>query len=810
MLRSFMDIELLVDARLAFRQMRRRPGFTATMLTALGLGIGATVALVTVVNGLLLRPLPYGDEARVRVFWQDYSWTDEEYDFLRERLGAFEQLAAFSTQGATYASNRANPGAAAVLSVVVSSPSLFTTLGVRPMLGRVYDANDDRPGAAPVVVVSYGMWQQDLGGNPDVIGHQILLDGKPCTIVGVMPRGFFFPTPDLRAWRPLQLGPTSREYKSGYLTLVGRTRPGATNAAVDAEMRRFAAALGQRFTYPAAWDHSRSAAAVPVHSYVLGKAREPLLLLLGAVTLLLFIAGANAAALMLVRSTDRSTEIAVRRALGASAWRLARQILVESLVLALCAATLGTVLAITGFRLIVARLPLSGGLDTAATVGLATFTAAFALALVITLIVSAVPVRRVLRGSADQAVSRERSELGLHRGARRGHGVIVGVQVTFAVVLVIGATLLIRSVEHIRDVDPGFDARGVTAYGVYAGLGVEGSVRAELYQRLINRINALPGVTTAGLTNRLPVRDLGYQTGVGIEGRPELDGARKPTSLYRTATPALFRTLGMRIVAGRGIDSTDIDGSMPVAVVSESFAEAMWPGQSAIGKHVTESWSTPKLSRMIVGVMRETRLTGLTTKSPFALWVPFAQSGSAQAAVVLVVKSGAPPAAIMPMIRRAIGEIDPRLTLARTQTMQDAVESSFAAPLRLRFFFSLFAALALALGAIGVFGVVSYAVARRRAEFALRMALGATPRMVADEVLRFGLAPVAVGVGAGCIAAIGGTRLVSGFLYGVMPTDASSFVVAAATLLLIGALAALLPALRAGRTSPAEALRNAQ
>ena len=801
--------EIASDARLALRQMRRRAGFTSTVLIALGLGIGATVALVTVVNGLMLRSLPYTDEGRVRVFWQDYSWTDEEYDFLRERIGVYQSLAAFSTDGAALSLDPGGAGSASVLSIVVSSPTLFDVLGVRPMLGRVYDAADDRPGAAPVVVISYGMWQQDLGADPHVIGRRIVLDGSPSTIIGVMPRGFFFPSPDLRAWRPLQLGPTSTGYQNGYLTLVARTRRDAADGAVNGEMQRLAAALGKRFTYPAAWDHSRNPAAIPVHAYVLGKARDPLLLLLGAVTLLLLIASANTAALVLVRSTDRTSEMAVRRALGASGWRLARQILIESFVLALCAAIVGTTLAMAGFRMVVARLPLTGGLDSAASIGAATFAAAFVLALSIALIVSALPIRNVMRGGAGGVITRERSEHGLHRGARRVHGAIIGFQVAFAVVLVVGAMLLIRSVEHIRDIDPGFDARGVTAYGVFAGSGVQQSTRGELYEKLVQRVAALPGVATAGLMNRLPVRDLGYQTGMTVEGHPDLVGARKPTSLYRTADPALFRTLGMRIIAGRGIDSTDVDGSMPVAVVSESFASAMWPGQSALGKHVTEGWSGRPISRTVVGVLRETRLTGLTTKSPFALWVPFAQAGSGQAAVVLVVKSTAPSATIMPAVRRAISATDSRLTLARTQTMEDAMETSYAAPLRLRFFFTVFAALALAIGAIGVFGVVSYAVARRRAEFAVRMALGATPRVVGREVLRFGLAPVAVGVAIGSLAAIGGTRLVSGFLYGIMPTDPASFAVAGGTLLSVGALAALLPAVRAGRTNPADALRGA-
>ncbi|MFI5230212.1 MAG: ADOP family duplicated permease, partial [Gemmatimonadales bacterium] len=760
-------IDLLADARHAVRQMRRSPGFALMVLTALGLGIGATVALVTVVDSLLLRPLPYSREAGVRVFWQEYSWTGEEYDFLRERIHLFDKLAVFSTDAVTYAANAHSGDVASVLPVVVSSPTLFDVLGVPPALGRAFDAADDRPGAAPVVVISYGMWQQDLAGDPGIIGRSILLDAKPVTVIGVMPRGFFFPSPEQRAWRPLQLDATQAEYKAAYLVVVARTPPGATDAQVGGEMRRVAQALRARFTYPAAWDHGRDADAIPVHTWVLGKVREPVILLFGAVVLLLVIACANATALMFARTSDRSGEMAIRTALGAGAGRVARQVLVESLVLALSAAVVGAAVATAGFRVLVTRLPLTGGLGTVTSVGGVTFATAFVLALAIAIVVSAVQVRHLLRGMPDGGVARNRGERELRRGARRTHAVIIGLQVTFAVLLVVGATLLIRSVGRIREIDPGFDSRGVSAYNVVAGTGVPRATRAELFREVVERVGALPGVTAVGMTNRLPVRDLGYQTAMRIEGRPDLDGARKPTSLYRTVTSGFFKTMGMRMAAGRGIDSTDDAEGLPVAVVSESFANAMWPGQRAIGKHIVEGWSGKLVSRTVVGVARDARLNGLMAKAPFALWIPLAQAGGGQLAAVLVVKSTAPAASTMPGVRRAIAESDSRFAIARAQTMSDAIDMTLAAPLQLRFFFTVFAVLALVLGAIGVFGVVSYAVSRRRLEFAVRMALGAAPREVCREMLTFGLGPVVIGILAGSLAAVGGTRWVSAFLYDV-------------------------------------------
>lgn len=797
--------EMIADARHGLRQMRRRPGFSAIVLLALGLGIGASVALVSVVDSLLLRRLPYGNASQVYAFWMDYDWTGEEYDFLRQRLGVFDRLAAFSTNGAPYAPSAGATGSAE-LPFVVASPPLFDVLGVRPMLGRTFDVNDDRPGAAPVIVISYGLWRQDFGGDASVVGHKILLDGEPVTVIGVMPKGFFFPTPQMRAWRPLQLDPTKTMYKVGYLTLVASAKPDASPAQVNGEVQRLAKLLGAQFTYPDAWNKTKNAHAIPMHTYLLGDVRTPLLLLLGAVALLFLITCANAAALILARTSDRTSEMAVRTALGAGVWRLARQILAESLVLALCAAIVGSVLAAAGFRLLVAHLPLQGGFESTVTIGWTTFVAAFALALVIALVVSIVPVRHLLHTGRELAVNRERSDEGLGRGPHRVHDAIITAQVTLAVLLVVGATLLIRSVEHIRDIDPGFDARGVTTYSLVAPSGMAPETRRQFFRDALSRVKALPGVTQVGMTNRLPVRDLGYQLTVRVEGRPDLDGSKRPNSLYRTASPGFLAAMGMRLVAGRGIDSTDA-GDLPVCLINESFARRMWPGQTAIGKHVTEHWGAAPVTRAVVGVVRETRMTSLIADSPFAMWVPLEQS-SAQQGGVLVVRSAAPPAAVMPLVRRAIGELNSQVAISRVETMDDVVSAALAAPLRLRFFFSAFAALALALGAVGIYGVMSYAVARRRAEFAVRMALGASPGLVLREVLTLGLKPVTLGVLVGSLVALGATQLVRGVLYGIAPTDALSFSVAALVLMVAGGAAALFPALKAGNTSPVEALRG--
>ncbi len=796
------------DVRHAVRALLRRPSISIILVVTLGLGIGATVALYSVVNDLLVRPLPYATEDRVRVFWDDYDWRGEEYDFARERLRAFESVAEFSTNGAPYHATTSATGAATVLPYVVSSPTLFDVLGTRPMIGRAFDDADNRPGAPPVAVISYGLWQDDFARDRSILGHQILLDGKPVSVVGVMPKGFYFPNPEFRAWRPLQLDPTSDWYHNvGYLVLMGRARPGVTAAGVQEDIRALATALGQRFVYPAAWDKTKNAATQPVHQYLLGDVRDPLLLLLGAVGLLLLIACANAAALVLARTTDRTAELALRTALGAGRGRLARQLIAESLVLAACAAVAGAGMATGGFRVLVASLPLRDGFGETVSAGLVTFAAAFGLALVTGCLVSIAPVRNLLRGRFDASFARERGARGLGRGTKRLHRAIVAAQAAFAVLLVVGATLLIRSVGNIRSLELGMDARGVATLDLVAATKNADAQGRQFLRDVVARVSALPGVQSAGLTNRLPLRDGGYQGPVLIDDRPDLAGKARPNALYRTATPDYFRTMGMRLLEGRGIEAADEAGTLQVTVINESFARQMWPGQSAVGKHITTGYSGTSVSRTVVGVIRETKLTSVTGASPFAMFVPLEQHASASSDGVLVFRVARNPASFVPQVRRAAGELNPQVAIARVETMQQVVDGSLAQPIRLRFFLTLFAALALVLGAVGVYGVVSYAVDRRRAEFGVRLALGASPRRVQRDVLLGGLVPVLAGIATGLAMALGLASTLQRFLYGVSNTDPASFAIAAGALALAGLLAALVPAARAAHTNPIEALR---
>ena len=798
--------EFLADARYALRQMRRHPGFTAIAVLTVGLGIGATVALASVAHAVILRALPYANESRIHVFWSPVDWGGNEYEFVRERKGIFADLAAFSTNDDPYVVDPQSTTGAQHLRYVVTTPTLFDVLGVRPALGPGITAEDDRPSAPPVIVISHAMWQSDLGGDPDVIGRQIHVSGTPVTIVGVMPKGFYFPTPEFQAWRPVQIDPASSMYSVGYLTVVGRTLAATPQALVDADVQRIARELGQRFQYTTTNDKAQNAHVTPVHTHLLGDVRNPILLLLSAVLLLLVIASANTAALVLARTSDRDEEMAVRTAMGAGSWRLVRQIIAESLVLSLAAACLGAVVAMAGFRLLVSQLPLGSGVSETMTAGTAVPTIAFALALVIAGAISIAPARGLLKRRVDPALSRERSESGLRRGTRRFQTAIIAGQITFAIMLAVGAMLLVRSVDRIRALDPGFVASGVTTFTLTTRDDVSNEVTTQFLRDVITGTSALPGVTASGMTNRLPVRDWGYQSVVSIEGRPDLADANRPNVLYRIVSTGFFDAMGMRIFEGRGIDATDRANSVPVTVVSESFARAMWPGRSPIGKHVITAWTGTKVAREVVGVARETRMTSMTGTNPYVMFVPFEQSNG-RTGSVLVLRSTRPAAALIPAVRRVVADLDPLVAVTRVGSMEGVVATALAQPLRLRFFLGVFAVLAVLLSAAGVYGTVRYAVARRRAEFGIRIALGASPSRVVSGVVRQALRPVVIGAFSGIVGTLLLSRLIRGFLYEVAPSDATSMVVATGCLLSAAIIAALMPALQASRTSPAESLR---
>lgn len=514
-------------------------------------------------------------------------------------------------------------------------------------------------------------------------------------------------------------------------------------------------------------------------------------------------AAANVAALVLARTTDRSQEIALRAALGAGQGRLARQIVAEALTFSLLAGGVGLTAASLGFDALVAALPLKDGLSSEVSLDWSAFLVALLLASAVGLLVAIAPVRDLLRGrlagvSGARGSIRTGSASGVHRG-------LVGVEAGVATLLAVGALLLIRSVSALLALDLGFDPKGVVAVDLAAaGEDFPSAERARAYRSVLDRVAAMPAVEGAAYINRLPVRDDGWQGPVSIEGNPDLQGPTAPNALYRRVSSDYFRVMGISLSSGRLLEPTDREGSELVAVVNRRFAERAWPGQSPLGRRVRSLVVGDSMT--IVGVVEEVRSTAVTGDNPFVLYVSDLQAGIPTYST-LVARVRGPTAPLIGAVRRIAAEVDSRIAVNRPTTMPEVVTTALAEPLQLRFFLTLFAALALGLGLVGVYSVASYSVSRRQTELGLRMALGASPRQVLRQIMREGVVPVAVGTAAGLVAAMILARLATRFLYGVSPQDPLSMSGAALALLSAGMIAALLPALRASRVSPVESLR---
>ncbi len=792
--------DALVDVRHALRQFKRRPAFSILGISTLGIGLAATIGLFGVIQSLLIRPLPIADDAHVRVFWNDYDWRGVEFDFLRERRRAFSEIAAYSAEAATL---RSEVGSSVLLKGVTSH-TFFNVLATPPLMGRTFLEGEDRPGAEPVAVISYEMWQRELGADPAVIARRITLDGRFVTVVGVMPRGFYFPTPDFKLWTPLNLDAASNNYQNnGWLVLIGRVAPGITEGQLDEEVAAMAASLGERFTYPAAWDKTKNARLQTARDYLVGDVRPALMLVFGAGVLLLLMACANVAALVLARTTDRAQEIALRMSLGAGRSRLVRQIVVESLVFSFLAAIVGVSVASLGFKVLLASMPLNNNLQSTVAMDWTSLAMAFALASVLGLLVAIAPVRALISGRLE-GVSGARGATAGKGGANAAvHRGLVGVEAGVAVLLVAGALLFVRSVSSLLAVDLGFDPQGVAAMDVsLVGDDFTDAQRQQLFNAVQERVALLPGVTAAAWTNRLPIRDGGWQGPVSVIGNTELQGRTSPNALFRQVTPGYFEAMQIPVLKGRVLAATDRPGSQRVVLINRLFAERAWPGQDAIGRTLVLGVTGDTV--IVVGVTDEVRSTAVTGSVPFVTYVADAQGRNDYK--VLVVRSTGSLSALPEAVRRIAVDVDPRIALNRPTTMDLEVRTALSQPLQLRLFLTLFGSLALALGMVGIYSVASYSVARRRAELGVRMALGASPHQVRQQIVREAIVPVAIGTGVGLVVAVIAARGASKLLYGVSAADPLSLGLAAGALLLAGAAAAVVPARRAARVSPVDAL----
>jgi predicted permease len=785
----------ITDARYAARRLWTRPTYSVLAVLTLALGIGGTAAVFGIARPLILEPLPYAHEREVGVFWMHFSWSEQELLYLRGRFPGFRSVAGYTSGDATL---REGDAPARLIPGLASSYELFDVLGATPLLGRTFRAGDDTRGAEPVVVLSYGLWHE-LGGSPSIVGTRITLDGTPRTVVGVMPRGFWFPDPSVRLWRPTPLDP---ENTSGNYTFIGRVAPGVDVHHMEGPLAQLTRMLGERFQYPVDWDKTKNAAVAPLRDEVLGTMRPALLATMGAMALILLIACAYVAALLLGQVDARSGELALRSALGANRGRLTRQLVVEALLIALVAGTLGAALATGGFGLLARALPLGAWAEAAAP-DWTLFAAAFGLALAAALLVVLVPSVSLWRGDLRGALGRIRTGGLAGRGGRLENALVV-VEVALAVLIASGAALLVRSVAKLYAIDPGVHAEGVAVVDVVFPPELTTEMRRRTIAQLAAALAEVPGVRATGATQKLPLRGGGNSFGIRIEGRQ----IEQATTFYRIVTPGYLETLGIPLRDGRTITAADRTNAEPVVVINEALAKKYFPGENPLGRRLGGGFGPNGWAR-IVGVVGTAAEGALTDEPAPARYFSAEQLfTSDQEAFVLRTAPGTDPASVLDAARRTVNRVAPSVAVQGVTTMSRVLDTAVGPARQIMMLLSLLTGLALVLGAVGIYGVISHFAARRKRDWAIKVALGLPAWRVVSSIVGKGVALVALGIVFGLGGAALLARLLSSFLFGVGALDAVAFAAASAALLAVGVAAAFVPARRTGTVSPAVILRE--
>lgn len=796
------------DLRYALRQLRAHPGFTAMVLLTLALGIGANTAMFSFVRGIVLRPLPYPEPDRLVTVWEDRTardgpereWTGRSV-FSAWRGGGTSTVASMAAING-WAPDLTGTGRPETLAGARVSPGYFRVLGVRPALGRTFRDEEEAPGSGRVAVLSHGLWTARFGADPGIVGRTIRLDDEAYTVVGVMPAGFHGPiASDAGIWSPLTIDPARPDFGNVYLRVVARLRPGVEPEAAREDLRR--AMSGVSKAHPDDYgDVSVSVASL--HDTVVGGSQTPLFITFAAVGLILLIACANVANLLLARLTERRRELAVRSALGASRGRLVGQMLTESVVLGLGGGLLGLPVAWWTMRLLRSLAPAGTPRLDAVRMDPVVLSFGLGAALLTALLFGLLPARAAWRGSATAVLPRVRGGREAGSPALRS-GLVVG-QLALGVVVLAAGGLLLRSFLSLRSVDPGFRTHGV----VTATLGLPESrypERSDLVtftRELRRRLDADPASSDAGITSTLPLTYVLDATFVpeGMAVRP----GRAPVAQVRRVTPGYFQAMGTRLAAGRGVRDGDVEGSGRVVVVNRTLADRYFPGGNAVGRRLhfggpgdDSPWWT------VVGVIEDMKERDLDTAEPMA-YLPFAQAPSRGLAVAVAARGPVPQAAAA--IRRAVAALDPEVPVSQVRTTAELVRGPLAVPRFEAVLLGGFSALALLLAVVGAYGVMAYAVTRRRKEFGIRLALGAGPSDVVGEVLGHALRLAAAGSILGLAGALLSGRFLRGLLHGIGHAD--PLTLAGVTLVVATAVvaAAWVPARRATRVDPAATLRD--
>lgn len=797
---------MLQDLRYALRLLRKSPSFTAVALGTLAIGIAATAAIFSVVNTLLLKPLPYAEPQRLVMLWHDLrerggpenEWLTPAHFFdWRTRSRSLEASAVF--RGASPALT--GSGEPEQLRGWLISGEFFRTLGVVPALGRDFSLEDDQPGAPPTAILTHALWTRRFGADPAIVGRTISLNREPCMVIGVLPASFRSPFAQPEIFRTMRLDPARASRGNVVLQMIARLRPGIAFEEAQAELTAIGAALASE--YPES-DKGSSIRLTRLHDEIVGEVQTPLLALLAAVVLVLLIACANIANLQLARGSVRWREMAVRTALGAGRGRIVRQLLTESLVLAAAGSVAGLLLSSWMLDALLTLAPEGPARLDEVRIDASVFAFGTTLVVVTSLLFGLVPAFHSVRGDVALTIKEGGKGTGAaHSGVVARSAFVIG-ELALALVLLVGAGLLMRSLLNIRAVDPGFSPDRIVT-GIVSlppNAYKEPPAVRTFFRSLVERLEGTPGVEAAGVVNVLPFSGEDTDTSFFIEGRPQpADPGERPTAWYRVVSPGYLRASGMRMEAGRFIEAGDHENADGVVVINRTLANRHWPHDDPIGSRIGNG----ERRFTIVGIVRDVRHRGLREDPRGEMFLSYQQVNDRRMTVVL--KTTGEPASVLPAVRRHLEALDPNLPLSSVTTVETLMAGLLALPRMITLLMGAFAAAALVLAAIGIYGLMAYAVTLRTREFGIRMALGAAKGDVLRLVLGQAVRLAVVGVAVGAVAAFGAARFITTLLFGVTASDFPTFAATAALLAGIALLASYIPARRAIQLNPLTALR---
>jgi putative ABC transport system permease protein len=817
---------LTQDIRFALRILRKNPGFVAIAVLTLALGIGASTAVFSLVNAVLLKPLPYPNSGQIAFPWRqappglnlgynDLPWGRIEFLFLSQESQTFQALGAFKSDSF----NLTGSGDPARLDGLRASAGFFHALGVSPVLGRTFTDDEDQPGHEHSVVLGYQLWRDRFGGDPAILGRSLELNGDAYTVLGVMPAGFVFPRAqempgsftfarEAQLWIPLALSRGALiPAEPSELAIVGRLKPGITVAQGQAEMDVLGQRLQAQFPQAKGWFTSRL---TPMARQLGGETRRPLLLILGAVGIVLLIACSNVASLLLTRSLGRKREFTLRAALGADKRRLIRQLLTESLLLASFGGLLGTLLSAAAIHFMKILGPLSIPRLSETALDFRVLGFAVGVSLFSGVCFGLAPAIAGTRENLIESLKEGGPRSGESQATTKLRNALLVSEVALAFVLVIAAGLLAQTFFHLLSVDPGFNPARVLTFelSLPASKYTNQDQIVALYQSALQKLRGLPGVESAGITETVPMGGATESTALRIPGHPATDPNDRPYSNYTMASPGYFVTVGTPMLRGRDFLESDTVDSVPVTIINSAMAKKYWPGEDPIGKQVGP------LSRLypvatIIGIVADTKRLSLREEPPPEMYVPYTQKvWPSLLTMDVVLRTKVDPVAAAASAREAIHSVDPDLPLANIATLETLVDGSMTQQRFAMFVLGTFGALALLLASIGMYGVISYSTMQRTQEIGIRMALGAQRRNVLAMVLGHGSRLAGLGIAIGLIAALAMGHTMASFLYGVQASDPLTLAGVSLLLLAVALLACYVPARRAMRTDPVIALRD--